>query len=217
MNINNFQDMTGLFNLFNELSQVNNSIEQQDTINNVIQQSLSDVNPIKHVLSNAGEKQLKYLKYDDLLFSMKECPITLSKFKNNDDIIQLPCNHIFDASGILWWLNNEQASCPICRKKLKSKEISTRRNINTTNIETNPLTLFSNINIDLSLNSQLRNPYSRDYNIEPFSILLDSIEEEDEDDDLFFLNTLQMMEDEEMFMSNFQSIFGDISNNIVNE
>ena len=218
MNPNDFHQMSNIFNLFNQLSETSNDIYEQNILNNVIQQSLLESNPIKNVLSNEGEKQLRRIKYSDISNNMKECPITLLKFKEKDEIIQLPCDHIFDPSGILWWLTKEQASCPVCRQKLKSKEISETKvntiNQNQTNIQTNPLTLFSNITIDLSLNSQLREPYRREYNLETFNTLLDSIEEEDEDDDLFFFNTLQLMQDENEFMSNFQNIFSDISNNV---
>lgn len=231
---NNNGSMIHLFNLFNEISLVNNDVYEQNIINNAIQQSLLESNPIKNILSEEGEKELKKVVYQDRKFPMKECPITLLQFKENEEVTQLPCNHIFDTSGILWWLKTEQASCPVCRTKLKSKEISTREDDNTNNnitnpnapLQTNPLTLFSNITIDLSLNRDLLQPYNRNYNLQPFETLLGSIQEftdedssenepSEEDDDLFFFNTLQLMQDPDAFMSNFQHIFTDSSNNNV--
>lgn len=220
MNHNN-PSMANIFSLFNELSQVNNDIYEQNIINNVIEQSLLDSNPIKHVLSKEGEEQLTIVPYQQSKYSMKECPITLVEFKENDMVTKLPCNHIFDTSGILWWLKEEQASCPVCRTKLKHDEISVSNNepqsdADRYNFQTNPLTLFSNITIDLSLNSQLAQPYNRNYNLTPFESILESIDEhsiEEENDDLFFLNTLQMMQDPDSFMSNFQHIFTDVSSN----
>ena len=228
--INDNQFMTTLFNLFNELSLSSNDVYEQNIINNVIQQSLLEPNPIKHILSEEGEKEVEVVKYKSMDYSMKKCPITLLEFKDDDMVTKLPCNHIFDSSGIMWWLKTEQASCPICRTKLTSKEISLSTHTNTndisgnynnnhhTNITTNPLTLFSNITIDLSLNQQLLQPYNRNYNLQSFETLLDSIEElsddeYDEDDDLYFLNTLQMMQEEDEFMANFQHILSDHSNN----
>jgi hypothetical protein len=223
--------MSTLFNLFNELSLSSNEVYEQNIINNVIQQSLLESNPIKHILSEEGEKELEIVKYKSIDYSMKNCPITLLEFNDDDMVTKLPCNHIFDSSGIMWWLKTEQASCPICRTKLTSKEISTSNHANNantndisdnnnhhTNITTNPLTLFSNITIDLSLNQQLLQPYNRNYNLQSFETLLDSIEElsdddYEEDDDLYFLNTLQMMQEEDEFMANFQHILTDHSNN----
>lgn len=220
MNHNN-PSMANIFSLFNELSQVNNDIYEQNIINNVIEQSLLDSNPIKHVLSKEGEEQLTIVSYQQSKYSMKECPITLVEFKENDMVTKLPCNHIFDTSGILWWLKEEQASCPVCRTKLKHDEISVSNNepqndADRYNFQTNPLTLFSNITIDLSLNSQLTQPYNRNYNLTPFESILESIDEDnidEENDDLFFFNTLQMMQDPDSFMSNFQHIFTDVSSN----
>jgi len=225
MNHNN-PSMANIFSLFNDLSQVNNDIYEQNIINNVIEQSLLDANPIKHVLSKEGEEQLTLVQYQQSKYSMKECPITLVEFKENDMVTKLPCNHIFDTSGILWWLKEEQASCPVCRTKLKHNEISVSNNNSESesdahryNFQTNPLTLFSNITIDLSLNSQLTQPYNRNYNLTPFESILESIDEDsniEENDDLFFFNTLQMMQDPDNFMSNFQHIFTDISANTTN-
>jgi len=217
---------TSLFNLFNELSLINNDAYEQNIINNVMQQSLFETNPIKHILSEEGEKELETISYNTQEHYMKECPITLVEFKEHDMVTKLPCGHIFDSSGILWWLKNEQSSCPICRIKLKSREISTYNhntldssdnNINTT---INPLTLFSNITIDLSLNQQLLQPYNRNYNLQTFETLLDSIEElsdddYEEDDDFYF--TLQMMQDPDSFLSNFQHILTDNSNNDIEQ
>lgn len=217
--------MTNIFSLFNELSQINNDIYEQNVINNVIEQSMFDTNPIKHVLSKEGEEQLKLVVYQQSKYSTKECPITLLEFKENDIVTKLPCNHIFDTSGIMWWLKEEQASCPVCRTKLKHDEISIsgnepHGNADQHNFQTNPLTLFSNITIDLSLNNQLRQPYNRNYNLNPFESILESIDEDsfgEENDDLFFFNTLQLMQDPDNFMSNFQHIFTDVSGNTIND
>lgn len=237
-NSNSNNSMEQLFNLFNEITMINNDMYEQNLINNAIEQSMLETNPIKQILSEEGEKDLKTVVYTENKYSMKECPITLKEFKENEMVTMLPCHHIFDTSGIMWWLKTEQASCPVCRTLLKSKEISTytptstsmptptsmsnilqpngNTNTNMFSIETNPLSLFSNITIDISLNQHLTQPYHRDYNIPSFEVLLDSIEEEnssEDDDDLFFLNTLQRMQDPDRFMSDFQYIFTDNSNN----
>ena len=54
--------------------------------------------------------------------NIKCCPITQIDFSINDEISQLPCNHLFDSNAILKWLKDEKAECPICRFKMKSCE-----------------------------------------------------------------------------------------------
>ena len=51
------------------------------------------------------------------------CPISMGEFKDGDIILQLPCGHIFNKDSIIAWVTNEKANCPICRYKLKSKEV----------------------------------------------------------------------------------------------
>ena len=59
------------------------------------------------------------VKYPD----QKCCPISQKNFKEGDDISKLPCGHIFYPGLITKWLENENATCPVCRFKLDSKEI----------------------------------------------------------------------------------------------
>ena len=47
-----------------------------------------------------------------------ECAITLKEFEENDDIIILPCNHIFIKDSIELWLKDKSNKCPICRKEI---------------------------------------------------------------------------------------------------
>ena len=35
----------------------------------------------------------------------------------------MPCGHIFEPDAIIKWLKKENASCPVCRKPLQSKEV----------------------------------------------------------------------------------------------
>tara|TARA_B100000902_G_C27257153_1_gene888508 strand:+ start:823 stop:1230 length:408 start_codon:yes stop_codon:yes gene_type:complete len=43
-----------------------------------------------------------------------ECVICLDKYKNNDKIVQLSCNHIYHSDCIKGWFN-QHTSCPLCR------------------------------------------------------------------------------------------------------
>lgn len=98
----------------------------RQNINNILQTSLLDPsqNLYKHVLSEEGEEEIKKLKYEaDKFPEQKSCPMTLSEFKEGSEIAQLPCGHIFEYDAILKWLQDENACCPVCRKKLGSKEV----------------------------------------------------------------------------------------------
>ena len=59
----------------------------------------------------------KYLN-DKLRKSNEKCLISLQKFNNDDDVILLPCEHIFLNEPIQKWINNFSYTCPKCRKKL---------------------------------------------------------------------------------------------------
>lgn len=72
----------------------------------------------KKVISVKGKKLLKKNMYDKKKFVDKVCPITLDKFIENEQILELPCNHIFKEKPIMKWLVEESNSCPVCRYKL---------------------------------------------------------------------------------------------------
>ena len=99
------------------LSGSNNQLRQ------ILQQSLYEKNNLKKVLSDEGNEQLKTVKYDPEKFDTHECVITQEKFKKDEDVIQLPCGHIFNKEAIETWLKEESSKCPICRFELKFKEI----------------------------------------------------------------------------------------------
>ena len=195
-----------------------NNIYEQELMNSVIEMSMNQPKKYRKIISKKGEKDLKQLKYNSNDFSMKECPITLKEFKEGDIVTQLPCKHIFDSSGILTWLKEEKASCPICRYELHAieveNELETINDVSNQLFQTNPLSLFSNITIDLSLNNDLLQPYNRDYNIQSFDPLTLGDEEED---DLFFYNSLQLFEDSENLLSDFRTIIQqfDLCGNII--
>jgi hypothetical protein len=94
-------------------------------INSILNSSLTDPNQNihKNVITDKGESQIELLTFDSKLFDEKTCPMTLLDFKNDDDIARLPCGHIFGQESILKWLKEENASCPVCREKIDSKEV----------------------------------------------------------------------------------------------
>jgi hypothetical protein len=207
--------MSTLLDIYNELNaELFSDLYQQNLVNNIMELTLEQENAHKQILSEMGEKQLKQVYYKPDIYSMKHCPITLNEFKEGDIVTALPCNHIFDSSGILVWLKTESAKCPVCRKALDSIEINNKKaDINSlvmdnsnTIFQTNPLSLFSNITIDLSLNPHLQEPYSRDYNISDLDLSNYNMDAEITGDDIFY-NTLQFIEQENAILNEVDRIF----------
>jgi hypothetical protein len=97
---------------------------RQNSVQDLLQQTLlQEKNNFKNVLSQQGGKQLKTIKYNNQMHSEQPfCVITQKPFENNMNVTQLPCDHIFEPSGILYWVTNKNATCPVCRFKLHSKE-----------------------------------------------------------------------------------------------
>jgi hypothetical protein len=98
----------------------------------VLARSLYDARPIKHVIDIAdgetGEKHgIHELTYDpetaEELKINTACGIWQEEFEVGETIKVLPCNHAFRAEAITKWLTTEKAECPMCRFKMKSKEI----------------------------------------------------------------------------------------------
>lgn len=210
--------MSNFLDIYNEINaELLSDTYEQDVINNIIELTLNQQNAHKHILSEKGEKQLKQVVYNQSTHAMKQCPITLNDFKEGDIVTKLPCHHIFDNSGIDLWLKTESAKCPVCRETLdfvevKNPDVNTLVMDNSNTIfQTNPLSLFSNITIDLSLNPQLLEPYSRDYNIStPEQNAYEPLDFEDE----IFYNTLQFIEEEDRILQEAQDILSmDISFN----
>ncbi len=93
--------------------------------NNILHESLYDRNPIRNVVDeNVIQDTLVSKKYATIFDKdeHKKCAISLDYFNDDDDVIQLPCNHCFFVEPIMQWLTNESCECPICRYKLESVE-----------------------------------------------------------------------------------------------
>ena len=132
INDTNINSNLAMLPIANNFIQSNN-IETQ-RVNQVLHNSLLEKTPYKKVLSKKGRDELKIVKYNKDLYNQESCCITFEKFKENDEVILLPCNHIFDISGINEWFN-ESSKCPVCRYELDFEEIKDE-NVNQ-NIEQN--------------------------------------------------------------------------------
>ena len=82
----------------------------------------------KKVIADNEFKKLKIEKFNIIEATKKnynkECIFTLNEFKENENIIRLPCNHIYNDNEITNWLQKESNTCPICRYEFDYKEIN---------------------------------------------------------------------------------------------
>ena len=62
-------------------------------------------------------KQFDHLTFDTSI-NIKSCPISLVDFELGEEIIKLPCSHIFSLKSLEEWLK-EKHTCPVCRYALK--------------------------------------------------------------------------------------------------
>ena len=151
MNQEQFNPLIILSNLIQNIEQEQNDIQSQHfqysmpvmdimmdnmLMERALEASLEEEQPVeKHVISNEGKEELLYLRYPgkeimNMICDNQECAITQEPFKEDDDIVILPCRHGYMEDDILHWLEEESASCPICRHKLPSKIIVEKKKLN---------------------------------------------------------------------------------------
>ncbi|KAA8546867.1 hypothetical protein F0562_003296 [Nyssa sinensis] len=53
----------------------------------------------------------------------KECVVCLSIFEEGDEIRKLKCEHTFHRDCLDTWLQQDQATCPLCRKTVLPEKI----------------------------------------------------------------------------------------------
>ena len=121
MNSSNLNENLTMLPIANNF--INPQRSQISRINEILSRTLMEKTPYKKVLSEKGDEQLKTVKYSKEKFEQDSCCIMFVDFEEGQDVIQLPCGHIFDPDGIKTWVKEEQAKCPICRFELDFKEV----------------------------------------------------------------------------------------------
>ncbi|KAL8229443.1 hypothetical protein R6Q59_005856 [Mikania micrantha] len=58
----------------------------------------------------------------------KECSVCLSVFEDGDEIRRLKCQHMFHKGCVDKWLEQDHATCPICRRLVLPEAIMVRYN-----------------------------------------------------------------------------------------
>ena len=106
-------------------------INGNSVLNSVIQRSFNDDrSAFKQIISDAGKKLLKPVPFSSLDTEETKCTIMQEIFEDDTMVVELPCKHVFCEEAIMHWLENESATCPVCRKALPSKEIRVGKNSN---------------------------------------------------------------------------------------
>lgn len=104
-----------------------------NNINNFINNSLyQSKKRYKKIISAKGKDMLSYIKFNASL-NEHICPIMQLPFEEDEEIIQLPCQHCFNKEGILTWIQEESSKCPVCRYELPYDEIEIKNNDISTN------------------------------------------------------------------------------------
>lgn len=125
--------LNSIFNTRNFLSELNLEDDYYNHSHNhnhnpelieILNNSLNEPPPYRNVITEKEKSKLKRVKYAEIEEKdISSCPITQEDFKDDDDIIVLPCKHYFGEEAIIHWLENENAVCPICRHKFESVEV----------------------------------------------------------------------------------------------
>jgi len=64
----------------------------------------------------------KIFNVKDLASDKKDCIICLEAFKNGEDVITVPCFHLYHKLCVLEWFKKNNA-CPICKHVLSKDEL----------------------------------------------------------------------------------------------
>ena len=73
--------------------------------------------PTRSQINSSGKVRSFFLNFDIKLFSL-ECTICMDTYKENDDLLTLPCFHIFHYNCIKPWFSGKH-ECPVCRADVR--------------------------------------------------------------------------------------------------
>ena len=84
---------------------------------------LEDMTDVKVVLDDDGigkcrKCTFKDLKDDGEINIVEKCNFTLEEFKDDSEVLCLPCGHYFMSAEITEWLTEHSHKCPVCRKEV---------------------------------------------------------------------------------------------------
>jgi len=128
--------------MMNNLSTIDTFINigniRPSNLSSVLEQSFNEESLFKDVIDDDELLTLQTVKYKDSNKKNNSCPILFCDFEDDDNVIELPCAHVYTPIAIEKWLKEESCVCPVCRYKFKSKEI--KKEEEHPSIESNPET-----------------------------------------------------------------------------
>lgn len=152
------------------------------SVQDVLEETMHAKPVFKYVISEEGKNLLKEEIYDvsNENITSNVCPISLVEFEQNEQLIRLPCNHLFNKENIMNWLEKEKSECPVCRYQLPYTEIRNPDNELPNNEENTSTEDNDNDNINV-INDSSSN-----------LVIFNAFDENDDDDDLDeFIDTYQ--------------------------
>ena len=103
-----FDNLNNLIS-FLELLSENNENENEDQNETLTSTEFNNLNKTKYSLVK-----------DKIKYNICQICLDDQEFQDDDDIIVLPCNHLFHYSCLKKWLLNYNNTCPVCRYNLSS-------------------------------------------------------------------------------------------------
>ena len=110
------------WNHFGHLTRRRRSQLNQEYTQLIQDNTLYDQPSFKQVMAPMAKHLLSSVLFDNSI-EQKECPIDSDKFINNEELLRLPCKHLFRKASIMNWLENRSATCPVCRYQLPYIEV----------------------------------------------------------------------------------------------
>ena len=157
-------------------------------LSTVLEQSFNEESVFKDVIDDDEFLTLRPIKYKDSNKNNNTCPILVCDFEEDDDIIELPCKHVYNPNAIEKWLKEESNVCPVCRYQFKSKEIKKEEEEESTSTDSYPETAANNSNyfhnpIQRYLIERIINTEPNNINTGPPNFFFDSTEIAEDDSD----------------------------------
>tara|TARA_B100000927_G_C16422166_1_gene451822 strand:+ start:283 stop:1059 length:777 start_codon:yes stop_codon:yes gene_type:complete len=164
---------------FNNYSNFNFESIFRNTVQNRINEEVSSIQSMeeepeyKLLLKEDAVSSFKNISYKDSQKTNECCPILMTSFEEDDDVIELGCKHCFDRDSIIYWLTKENAICPVCRfqlpEELIKKEVIHKKPLSRSQIENFVRSRYIN-----QLTNSLNSVYENENEIAMQRILLDS-------------------------------------------
>ena len=158
-------------------------------LSTVLEQSFNEESVFKDVIDDDEFLTLRPIKYKDSNKNNNTCPILVCDFEEDDDIIELPCKHVYNPNAIEKWLKEESNVCPVCRYQFKSKEIKKEEEEEeSTSTDSYPETAANNSNyfhnpMQRYLIERIINTEPNNINTGPPNFFFDSTEIAEDDSD----------------------------------